>query len=175
MPDESPDSVDPEFTDEDIAAQASSWVPPPPPPPQRSNKYWPAFVILALVAGIALGYFFFADHERAKEETAKADWPSGFAELLDCTYTTSFDGTKELELYDNSHATVYDKTIKVNGKYKSIEGTWQFDEATKLYTVTLDGRDVSYSLAKPFGFCILAKGDLNAVDLNGSWFTSVSN
>jgi hypothetical protein len=106
----------------------------------------------------------------SKEEV----WPPGFYDLVDCTYMVSFDGAKELDLFANQRAVFYDKSVKENGKYRTVEGNWTFYEATKLYSVILNGEVTTYAIAKTTDICILVKGDLGAADLRGSWFSSVS-
>jgi hypothetical protein len=56
------------------------------------------------------------------------------------------------------------------GKCIAVDGTWSFDDATKLYTITLNGEIATYSIAEPSqGLCMLVKGDLGAADLRASW------
>jgi hypothetical protein len=85
----------------------------------------------------------------------------------------SLNGTKELNLFDNHRAVLYDKSVKKNGKYLTTDGNWTFDKATQLYAISFNGELTSYSLVEPegsAGVCMLAKGDLSATDLNASWF-----
>jgi len=70
-----------------------------------------------LVAGLALGFIFFGNHQRAEDQTSKTRSPAGFADLLDCTITKSFDGTKQLYLYDDSNAALFDRALRVSGKF----------------------------------------------------------
>jgi hypothetical protein len=120
------------------------------------------FIAAAL---IAVGYyFFFSQRERAKEEAAKAAFPAGFADLLDCTVTTSFDGLKELELDENHRALVSQESTKP-GEYETTRGTWAFDPDTKLYTITFNGNVGVYAVVKPRGFCLLVQGGSLASDL----------
>jgi len=164
--------VDPEFEMDD---DEPSWAAPPSPPKLHSNNYWRLVLLVALGAGVALGYLFFGNHQGAKDQTSKTNLPAGFADLGDCSITTSFDGTKELHLYDDSNVTLFDNAVKVNGKFKRIDGTWRFDDPTKLYTITLDGQDTPYSLIKPSGICILLRGEPTAANLDESWFAATDD
>jgi hypothetical protein len=161
------DVVDAEFTEADclptIGAEFTE--PSDPPPPKRR---WP-FVLGALV--LLAGYLVFYKHEYRTADFEK--WPAGWADLLDCSYAVSFDGTKELNFFDAHEVTLYDKANRQpNGKFSKIDGTWAFDETTKRYTVSLNGQSSTYSLIDPDGIsaCMLVKGSLDAADLRGSWF-----
>ena len=72
---------------------------------------------------------------------------------------------------------MYDKSIKEKGKYLSIDGSWNFDETAKLYTVTLNGEVSSFTIVEPesTGVCMLVTGDLGAADLRSSWFSSLAD
>ena len=117
----------------------------------------------------------FFSGEDAKQ--AAEPWPAGWADVLSCAYTVSFDGAKELELFDNQQVVMYDKSKKTErGKYLAVNGTWGFDEITKLYTVTLNGESATYSIAEPNGgTCMLVKGDFSAANLRESWIATTYN
>lgn len=104
-------------------------------------------------------------------------WPAGWEDLIDCSYTASIDGTKELNLFDNNRAVFYDKSTKENGKYRTIDGNWAFDQNSKRYAVTLNGDTTVYSIVEPSGWgsCMLVKGELTAVDLSAAWFAIPSD
>jgi hypothetical protein len=137
-----------------------------PKPPSRT-RYLRLLVLAIAVAGVA--YLIFRRHE---ELAAEQPWPAGWADLLDCAYMASLDGTKELEFSDDLRAVMYDKAKRnERGKYLKVDGTWSFDETTKLYTVTLNGESAAYSIAAPAGGnCVLVKGDLGSANLRESWF-----
>jgi hypothetical protein len=137
-------------------------------PPSKTRYLW-----LTLWACLAVGTAYLVFRPPTKTDDAEEVWPNGFADLLDCEYTGSLDGTKELDLLDNQHAVLYDKSIEENGKYHTVEGSWAFNETAKSYTVTLNGNATSYSLVKPPGICMLVKGDGATADLQASWFSRV--
>jgi hypothetical protein len=160
--------TDAEFRDEDID-------PPPrfehrPQPPSKARFFWPVFWVFA---GIGAVYLMLGPGKKVEEVTEA--WPPGFSELLDCTFTASLDGTRELELTESQQALFRERSANREGIDRTVDGKWSFDELTKLYYVTLDGEVTRYSLAKPTGMCMLIKGDLGAADLRASWFASVSD
>jgi hypothetical protein len=139
------------------------------PVPTRQNTEWGSVLLLGcILAGV--GYWIISawTNKPAQPEP----WPVGFEELIDCSSTSSLDGTKELHLSENSVAVMYDKSKKENGKYRRFNGKWAFNEASKLYTVTLNGEPIAYSIVQPSGWgsCMLVKGDLRSVDLTTAWF-----
>jgi hypothetical protein len=105
-------------------------------------------------------------------EQATEPWPAGYGDLWSCGDVVSLDGTKELGFSADQRAIMYDMAKRnERGKYLKVEGTWSFDETTKLYTVTLNGESVVYSIAEPAGGnCMLVNGDLSAANLRESWF-----
>jgi len=166
------DSIDAEFIDVD-EDKAPHW--PQQIKPKRGIPWGAILALICLVgAGGGLYYWTFGRGENAEQAAAQPPWSPGFYELLDCQFTTSLDGTKEMNLYENHVAVMYDKTIKENGKFRAVNGGWTFDEATKLYAVTLNGEVTIYSIVKPegVGACMLVKGDISAADLRSSWFSA---
>jgi hypothetical protein len=131
--------------------------------PSRMRYRWPMFWGCLVVGGV---YLTLNRHNAAEQPVELLGWD----DLLPCSYTASFDGTKNLDFSENGRVTLYDKSAKGG----SIDGDWTFDETTKLYTVTINGENVIYSVVEPGapGFCILVKGDPNAADLRSSWFSS---
>jgi len=161
------DHIDAEFTDLDEDRPSL--------PPQKldpkPDRQWGSVLLLICLVGAGL-YWAFRNHSGNQ---TKDSLPPGWYDLLDCSYTVSLDGTKELNVFENHGAVLYDKSVKVNGKYRMIDGNWTFDEASKLYAVTLNGETATYSLVEPegpAGICILVKGDLGAADLRASWFST---
>ena len=151
---------------------------PPDPPTSPPRRPTAKLSVLAFIAAalIAVGYYFFSSgqRERGKEEATKAAFPAGFADLSDCTVTTSFDGLKELELDENHNALVRQQSTKP-GEYETTRGTWAFDPDTKLYTITFNGNAGAYALVKPHGFCLLVQGNADLANLWQSWFTMTSD
>jgi len=166
------DIIDAEFAEADEDGPVGEKI-----TPQKSNpkpdRHWGSVLFLLCLVGAGI-YWMFGRGGDAKQ-TAAEPWPAGWFDLLDCSYTVSFDGMKELNFFDNKQAVLYDKSIKEKGKYLAIDGKWTFDETTQLYAVTLSGETTTYSLVEPNGnadMCMLVKGDLGAVDLRTSWFSS---
>ena len=139
-----------------------------PKPPSKARYRWLVVIVVAAAGAV---YLIFIRGEDAKQATEPG--PAGWYELLDCSYTVSLDGSKELNLFQNQRAVMYDKAKKnERGKYITVDGTWGFEEATKLYTITLNGESENYSIAEPGqGLCMLVKGDLASADLRTSWFS----
>jgi hypothetical protein len=136
---------------------------------QRRSYFWPVFCCLIAVP-IIYRWMFGPATQLAEQLSAPA--PPGWDELLDCSYTKSLDGTKQLELLDNQTAVLSDTAIKKDGEYRTATGNWEFDQTSKRYAITLSGEVTAYSIAKPTGICMLVKGDLGAADLRASWFSS---
>jgi hypothetical protein len=141
--------------------------------PQKPQREWGSLLLrLCSCAGTAAYYFFGAE----KKAAPKTEWPVGWAELIDCYSTTSLDGKRELELSEDQHAVLHDKTAQENGKYRAVHGDWSFDPITKQYAITLNGATTSYSLVEPeHAACMLIKGGSAAANLNESWFATYDN
>lgn len=164
--------VDAEFIDVDKDLPASYR---PPIAAPKHERPWGFILALTCLAGAAL-YWVFVGGDDAKQTTVSE--PLGWSDLLDCSYTVSLDGTKELDLFDNQNVVFYDKSTKENGKYRTIDGTWAFDETTKLYAVTLGSEVTNYSIVEPegaAGICMLVKGQVGAADLRASWFSTLGD
>jgi hypothetical protein len=162
------DPIDAEFADvdEDRPLRPPHKVDP------KSGGQWGGVLLLICLVGAGI-YWVFGRNQT--DHQAKDTLAPGWYDLLDCSYTVSLDGTKELNVFENHGAVLYDKSVKMNGKYRAIDGNWTFDEVTKLYSVTLNGETETYSLLGPegaTGICMLVKGDLGAADLRGSWFST---
>ncbi len=99
-------SIDPEFIEMDELGSPFQ----PPEKPRRSWRW--IFVVTGLAA--ALGYGWFAREKRASQPAA---WAAGWTELIGCSKATSLEGRKELDLFDNRRAVLYDKSVKENGRY----------------------------------------------------------
>jgi hypothetical protein len=164
MPDHEGDGPEPDFFELDD--------------PPSKEKYWLAVLFTCVIA--VGGYLLFlrsSDHADAP--------PVGAAEaaLKDpslCSLTTSLDGSRVLFLSDNHRASFEDHSpLKEgeDGKGRFVDGEWSYDEASKKYTVTLNGAATTYSLVKisDSNICMLIKGELGAADLRASWFSSGSD
>jgi hypothetical protein len=107
-----------------------------------------------------------------------ADSPStpiipGWTDLAPCSYTTSFDGTKDLALDEDHRASRFDNAVVSDNKNNPVRGSWSFDESSKRYSVTFGNDTTVYSvLSIERAGCILVKGDLESADLRRSWFSS---
>jgi hypothetical protein len=171
MPDDGKkDVVDAEFVEVDAEPlQPRSK----PAAPRQTTEWGSVLLLVCILAGV--GYWIFS--ALTSNTPQPEPWPPGFEELIDCSYTASLDGTKELELFENNVAVMYDKSIKENGRYRTLDGKWTFDETTKRYTVSLNNEPAVYSVVEPggWGSCMLVKGDLRAVDLTTSWFAVPSD
>jgi hypothetical protein len=167
------DVVDAEFTDvdEDSGLLVESR------PPRQNLKEWGSLLLLGCIIAGGAGGIYWAVSAWDKSRQELDPWPLGWEELLDCSYTASIDGTKELNLFDNHRAVLYDKSTKEGGKYRTLDGKWAFDQAAKHYTVTLNGDSTVYSVVEPpgWGSCMLVKGDITAADLSATWFAIPSD
>src|SRR6202035_1166257 len=87
-----------------------------------------------------------------------------------CGIVTSFDGSKTLE-FGPGHDVIL-ILPRSEKEAESALGRWSFDEERKLYTTVLEGKMTDYTLIKPeeSGVCILARGDIGAVNIRESWF-----
>jgi len=142
----------------------------PPERPSETKFLWPVLIACAVAGAIYLTL----DTGEEPEQEAESSSP-GWQDLLDCSRASSLDGTKELSLSENHRAVLYDKTKKENGRYLTVNGSWNFNETSKLYTVTLNDEATAYSIVEPEGaaVCMLVKGDPAAADLRASWFSPI--
>jgi hypothetical protein len=133
--------------------------------------------VLYTLAAVALVYwiFFYKPDEALTTEIQSA--VPGWDDLIPCSDMVSFDGTKTLTLYEDHRTSVYYKDPlkepKEGERGVTVEGTWSFDEISKRYSVTLNGLTTDYLMLSPedVSTCMLIKGDLEAADLRGSWFS----
>jgi hypothetical protein len=128
------------------------------------------FKVLCGFAAVGLIYGFFF-HER---NSVEAPVSPGWEGLIPCSYMASLDGKKELLLFKNHFARVYETTSAHKEPMQMLEGTWSFDEGAQLYSVTLDGVTTKYAIIRPqaANFCMLINGNLETANLSGSWFSS---
>jgi hypothetical protein len=94
----------------------------------------------------------------------------GWSELAPCSDLMSLDGIQKMTLSENHVVRLRDK----RGSKVSKTGLWSYDEPSKRYSVTLPDQTSTYFIVAPRGTdtCMLIKGDLEAADLRGSWFSS---
>jgi hypothetical protein len=167
------DEIDAEFTDADL--DRPSWENAPDLrsalKPQRKTWVRAAWSMIFL-GGIGLGAHYLATHRPTREPEPSPQ--PGWDQLTRCSFVTSFDGNKSLSFSEDGRAEMYDNTHKDND---AIIGEWRFDEATNLFTVTFTGISNSYAMAEPGQgpICMLLKGELQAADLKGSWFSPSSD
>jgi hypothetical protein len=142
--------------------------------PPLKKRYW---LYAALACVVAAGIYVMFIRSKTDDAATIATHPSppGWDDLVPCSDTVSFDGTKNLALLDDRRAIL--RAEKGNdGKDQIVEGLWSFDENSKRYAVTLDGMTTTYSIASlpsaSAGICMLIVGDLTAADLRASWFSS---
>jgi hypothetical protein len=135
-------------------------------PRSKRRHWWPIF---GFCFGVVLLYV------SILVRRAEAPLVPGWEGLGRCTFTISFDGTKEFALSYNHQAVLYDHSKKKNAGYPTIKGTWSFDEMTHRYSVMLNDVVTTYSVVAPEQTvaCLLVQGDLGAVDMRTSWFSPV--
>jgi hypothetical protein len=129
-------------------------------------------VVLFLYAALLGSYYFFPPDEKA---TALQPLLSvaGWDDIRECGSVTSLDGAKTLE-FASSHKVGLTETDVQDEKEprRTTDGSWSFDEQKKRYTITFGDKWTDYTLITPDGssVCILARGDIGAVNLRESWF-----
>jgi hypothetical protein len=132
-------------------------------------------LILWTCGGVAaLSYLWLVYGDRKAVPDTPTPAIPGWSELIACAYTTSFDGTKTLELSDDGKATLDESAKSAHGKSDRTDGSWSFDGSSNRYSLTIDNKTTPYTLLsiEPAGTCMLVKGGLDAADLHQSWFSS---
>lgn len=129
---------------------------------------------LILVAAVILGVYYILSKENAHRSSRPA--VAGWDDIEACGSLTSFDGTKTID-FEREHKIVRtEKSPNADDKSerKSI-GTWSFDAEKERYTVSFEDGLLEYKLVKPeeSSVCILAPGDVGAVNLRESWFGTI--
>jgi hypothetical protein len=124
------------------------------------------FFVGALLVGAIVFWITFKRTEKPPNEAPILGW----SELASCSDLMSLDGTKQLTLFENHSVKFHDEG---SSKVSKI-GLWSYDEPSKRYSVTLPDQTSTYFIVAPRGTdtCMLIKGDLEAADLRGSWFSS---
>ena len=132
--------------------------------------------IVVFWAALIFGVYFLLSAEGARR--ASQPEVAGWDEIHECGSLTSFDGTRTLD-FDRRHtASVTEKSSSEPDKpERKIDGTWSFDAETERYTVVLADSSADYVLVKPedASVCILASGDVGAVNLRDSWFARIDD
>jgi hypothetical protein len=130
-----------------------------------------AVLLFILLAAAIFGVYYILSKENARR-ASRPEIP-GLDDIDECGSLTSFDGTKTID-FDRAHKIVVtEKSSDENDKSeRKVSGTWSYDEENERYTVQLENTSVEYELVKPenSSVCILAPGDIAAVNLNESWF-----
>jgi hypothetical protein len=160
------DSIVAELSAKDNDAPLSPPSPPPKVYPKESGS-WVGTILFICIGAVV--YWVFGRNENVEQTTPQ---PPGWYNLIDCSSTASIDGTKLLDLSDDHQAVMSD--VSKDNKSPAVHGTWAFDAATKLYTITLNDVATPYTQLSPQqgDTCILVKGDLGAADLRASWFAT---
>ena len=142
---------------------------------QRARVHWPGFrraaLLFLLMAAVMLGVYLILSSENARRLSRPE--VAGFDDIEECGSLTSFDGTKTLDFERDNTAALTEKSPNGDDKpERKVSGTWTFDEEEERYTVSFEGASVDYKLVKPedSSVCILAPGDVSAVNLQESWF-----
>ena len=126
---------------------------------------------VTLMAALIFGVYYILSKENARRQSLPE--VPGWDEIDECGTLRSFDGTKTLDSDRDHKLVLTQKSPDGNDKSerKSV-GTWSFDEEDENYTVALENSSVVYQLIKPedASVCVLAPGDIGAVNLRESWF-----
>ena len=128
---------------------------------------------LACVIVVCICILFLRSEFNESEKRPTRPLIAGWDDLLPCSYTVSFDGAKQLELFEDRGATLW--AVKDDKIDKIAAGQWSFDEISKRYTIAVDGLTDSYSIvslpiASAFS-CTLMMGTIDSTDLRTSWFS----
>ena len=126
-----------------------------------------AFVVIA-----AASYFWNIYNSPKKTNIAPAGWDT----LSECEPFSFFDDTKSLEFsIDHKVIFIENKNEATKAPENRTDGRWSFDQHKGRYVVTVGGSSFDYALVRPenSSVCILASGDVNAADLQKSWFGQI--
>ena len=131
---------------------------------------------LMLVTTVSLGVYPILVMENAHRSSRPV--VAGWEEIDECGSLTSLDGTKTLDLERSHRAKLTEKSSdEVDNPERKVDGRWSFDAEKDRYTVSLKDTTSEYELVKPedSSVCILAPGDVSAVNLRGSWFGRIQD
>lgn len=139
--------------------------------PQPRERTWAHLAGSVMFLGaLGLGAYYFATHTASHRKPEPPPPKPGWEQLTRCSFLTSFDGSKDLSLWDDGRAELYDN---INKQQDAVEGEWRFDKGTNLFAVIFDGVPKSYAMVEPGQgpICMLLMGDLRSADLQESWFS----
>jgi hypothetical protein len=132
-------------------------------------------LLLVLAAALILGVYYLLSAENAHRLSRPA--VAGWDDIEECGSLTSFDGTKALDFEHNHRASLTEKSDDADKPERKVDGTWSFDPKKELYSVSFGDSPAHYKLVKPedSSVCILAPGDVSAVNLRESWFGRIED
>ena len=133
-------------------------------------------LVAALAVAALLGVYHLLSAENARRLSQPA--VAGWEELDECGSLKSFDGTKTLDFERSHKASLTEKPANDAEKpERKVDGTWSFDAEKESYTVSIGDSSTEYELVKPedSSVCILAPGDVGAVNLRESWFGKIDD
>ena len=127
------------------------------------------FFVGVLLVGAIVFWITFKRTDKPQNEALTLGW----SELVSCSDLMSLDGIQQMTLSENHVVRFRDE----RGSKFSKTGLWSYDEPSKRYSVTLPDPTSTYVIVAPRGTdtCMLIKGDLEAADRGGSWFSSSAN
>lgn len=136
---------------------------------QKLRVPWLNLIVIGCV-GIAIYGMFFRGHH-SKPEAPNP--PAGWLDLLGCTETRSFDGTKWLSLSEDRTAALHEQLGKPTEQLS--KGEWSYDETAKTYAITINGQMTNYFVfnQQDIPGCMLVRGNLNEANLLESWFATM--
>jgi hypothetical protein len=130
---------------------------------------------LVLVAAVVLAVYPLLLRENARR-SSEPEVP-GWDGIDECGSLTSFDGMKTLDFENDLKVTLTEKSSDEADKTeRKSDGRWSFDAEKERYTVYFKDA-AEYQLVKPedSSVCILAPGDIGAVNLRESWFGRIED
>ena len=133
-----------------------------------------AVLLCILMAAIIFAVYYILSTENARRLSRPVI--PGLDDIEECGTLTSFDGTKTIYFERDDKLLITEKSPDGDEKSeRKITGTWSFDEENERYTVRFENTSLDYTLVKPedSSVCILAPGDISAVNLRESWFGKI--
>jgi hypothetical protein len=130
---------------------------------------------LILLAAAVLAVYPLLLRENARR-SSEPEVP-GWEEIDECGSLTSFDGTKTLD-FESSHKVTLTEGSSGEGDKtdRKFDGRWSFDAEKERYTVSFkDAAEDQLVKPEDSSVCILAPGDVGAVNLRESWFGRIEN
>jgi hypothetical protein len=135
---------------------------------------WPGLMALIALLGGMYVLFSVARHFRVQHLVTAVP---GWEKLSECSPVGSFDGSKTLSFSADRTVALLDMRDRKNRSLAESKGAWTYDDTRDRYTVSLNNETRQYALINPDGsnVCILADGDVTAVNLQQSWFGTTSS